>query len=337
MTGKAADLASHRVVILVLPDVVALDLAVPLQVFGRWPPYLTSGELRNPYQTSLCGAGPTASFGNGLTATALQPLAVMRGADTIVVPGCVDPLAVVSRTALRELAAAAARGARVISICTGAFVLAEAGLLDGRPATTHWRWAPELRRRHPLVDVQEQHLYVDDGQVLTSAGVLAGTDLCLHVVRRDIGQTAANELARFLVSPPHREGGQAQYISRPVPAPDGSLAQLRQSLSQDLGRHHTLTTIARQANLSVRTLTRRFQQETDQTVGEWLTAQRVSAARALLETSSEPVAAVADRLGFGSAESLRTHFQHALGTSPHAYRQAFRLERSGPSDHRTHD
>lgn len=324
MTLNGRDLASHRVAILVLPDVVALDLAVPLQVFGSWPPYLTSGDLRNPYDTSLCGVQPTASFGAGLRATALNPVTVMRDADTIVVPGCLDPLAVVPPAALRELAAAADRGARLMSICTGAFVLAEAGLLDGRPATTHWRWAQELRRRHPLVDVQEQHLYVDDGQVLTSAGVLAGTDLCLHVVRGDTGQATANELARFLVSPPHREGGQAQYISRPVPAPAGSLAQLRQSLSQTLDQQHTLTSIARQANVSVRTLTRRFQQETDQSVGEWLTAQRVNAARLLLEASDEPVHAVARRLGFGSVESLRTHFQQALGTSPNAYRRSFR-------------
>lgn len=326
MHAHRAHRVKHRVVILVPPDVVTLDLAVPVQVFGGWPPYLTSGGAGNPYEMLLCGLRPTVPFGPGLSARGLDPLAAMRDADTIVVPGCLDPLAPVPRAVLDELSAAAARGTRMVSICTGAFVLAEAGLLDGRPATTHWRWAQELRRRHPLVDVQEQHLYVDDGQVLTSAGVLAGTDLCLHLVSLDAGQATANELARFLVSPPHREGGQAQYIARPVPAPSGSLAGLRQWLSEDLGRHHTLTSIARHASLSVRSLTRRFQQETDRTVMEWLTAQRVTAARILLETSDEPITEVAQRLGFGSAESLRAHFQRALGTSPSSYRQAFRAD-----------
>lgn len=206
-------------VIVVMPNVVALDLAVPMQVFGSWPPHVTGSGVSNPYDTVLCGPQPVATVGPRLSAGDLRPLSAMRGADTIVVPGCLDPLADVPTAVLRELASAAERGTRVRSICSGAFVLAEAGLLDGRPATTHWRWARDLQRRHPLVDVQEQHLYVDDGQVLTSAGVLAGTDLCLHVVRRDAGQAIANELARFLVSPPHREGGQAQYVSRPVPAP----------------------------------------------------------------------------------------------------------------------
>lgn len=324
MTGQDDDQAGHEVVIVVLPDVVALDLAVPLQVFGPWPPYLTDGGFTNPYRTTLCGPRATAAVSSGLTAHSLRPLTAVRKADTVVVPGCLNPLAEVPSAVLRELAAAARRGARVMSICTGAFVLAAAGLLDGLPATTHWRWADELQRRHPLVDVQARHLYVDAGQVLTSAGVLAGTDLCLHVVRRDSGQAIANELARFLVSPPHREGGQAQYASRPVPVPVGSLSGLRQWLLEDLGQQRSLASIARHSLLSVRTLTRRFQQETGQSLMEWLTAQRVAAARALLETSDEPVTAIADRLGFGSAESFRTHFQQALDTSPQAYRRAFR-------------
>ena len=324
MTGLGKDQARREVAIVVLPDVVALDLAVPLQVFGPWPPYLADGGFQNPYRTTLCGPRSTAAVGPGLTARSLRPLAAVRDADTVIVPGCLDPLAEVPSAVLRELAAAAGRGARVMSICTGAFVLAAAGLLDGRPATTHWRWAEELQRRHPLVDVQARHLYVDDGQVLTSAGVLAGTDLCLHVVRRDVGQATANELARFLVSPPHREGGQAQYAVQPIPVPAGSLGGLRQWLMQDLGHERSLASIARHSSLSVRTLTRRFQQETGQTVMEWLTAQRVAAARALLETSDEPITAIADRLGFGSAESLRTHFHQALDTSPRAYRRAFR-------------
>lgn len=315
----------HRVSILVLPGVILLDLTVPMQIFGPWPVQLLDGGIRNPYTTTLAGPRGHAPLSGGLAVSRIRPLRDLSEADTIVVPGCEDPLTPVSAAVLTALADAGRRGARIVSICTGAFILADAGLLDGRRATTHWRWAAELQRLHPRVDVQDEPLYIDDGQVLTSAGVLAGTDLCLHVLRRDCDQRTANALARYLVSPPHRDGGQAQYIARPLPMPDGSLADMRAWLLLHLDEEHTLTALARRASVSVRTLTRHFQQETGQTIVAWLTAQRIAAAQERLEGTDDPVATIAQRLGFGSVESLRQHFQHALGTSPQAYRRTFRV------------
>ena len=316
----------HRVAILVLPGTVGVDLAVPLEVFGPWPSFITAEapRLRNPYSVALVGPDPEPPVGAGLVATKVEPLSMMAEADTVIVPGrhpLGEPLPVEVLTALR---AAATRGARIMSICIGAFVLAAAGLLDGRPATTHWRCASELRRRYPRVNVQEDRLYVDDGSILTSAGLLAGVDLCLHVLRADLGTTAADAIARFLVSAPHREGGQPQVLHRPVGFAGDSLDRTRLWLQENLAGSHTLGSIAAHAGVSVRTLTRRFQAETGMTVMAWLTGQRISEARRLLEIGDRPIGLIARDVGFGSDEMFRTHFTTATGTTPARYRRTHR-------------
>ncbi|MCK2243501.1 MULTISPECIES: GlxA family transcriptional regulator [unclassified Crossiella] len=318
--------------ILTLPEVIALEVAVPVEVFGPWPEYFTEEDprVRNPYRLTLCGPQPRIRSGDWLTTTGTEPLDALAHADTIVVPGVADPLSPVAPEVLAALVAAAGRGARLVSLCSGAFTLAQAGLLDHRRVTTHWLFADLLRHRFPLVDVQERHLYIDDGAVLSSAGVLAATDLCLYLIAQDVGQTAANALARLLVSPPHRDGGQEQFARRPVVVAAGPLSGLRHWLLAHLDGEHTLTSIARQAKVSVRTLTRRFHQETGTTVMDWLTAQRVARARVLLEDTDLPVPVVAGQVGFGSAETLRAHFVSQTGTSPQRHRRTFRSTPTAP-------
>ena len=231
---------------------------------------------------------------------------------------------------LAALRAAAARGARIMSVCTGAFVLAYAGLLDGRRAATHWGWAAALARQFPAVTVDPAVLYVDEGQILTSAGVAAGLDLCLHVIRRDYGADLAARLARRTVVAPHRDGGQAQFIRHPVSTASGAsgspgLAATRAWALENLGADLSVAVLARQAGVSTRTFARRFREETGTTPAQWLLDQRVLAARQLLERTGLPVEQVAVRSGFSTAAALREHFARRVATTPTAYRRAFRL------------
>jgi AraC family transcriptional regulator, transcriptional activator FtrA len=316
----------RRVAALLFEGTVLYDLGTVQQVFGQ------SGGPGRPerrYDLTVCGArrGPVR------TSTAVR-LAVDHGlealddADLVVVPGITlrDQLAGQTR-ALAALRAAHARGARTMSICTGAFALAHAGLLDGRRATTHWRYCGELAAGFPAVEVLPDVLYVDEGDVLTSAGLSAGMDLCLHVVRGDFGAEAAVEVARWNVVAPHREGGQAQFIQAPV-APvasgNGSLAPTRAWALERLHEPLDVATLARHANTSDRTFARRFKVETGVTPKQWLLAQRVQHARRLLETTDLPIEEVASRSGFGSAAALRLHFGRATATRPTAYRSTFR-------------
>jgi len=254
----------------------------------------------------------------------------VRRADTVIVPG-VDRLdRAVPRDVLRAIRHAVDRGARVASICTGAFVLAATGALDGLRATTHWMAAQELAHRHPRISVDPNVLYVDNGAVLTSAGAAAGLDLCLYLVRRDLGVEAAAEVARAAVMPLERAGGQAQFIRHPPPTSDGSsleplLAWLAQNLHDDL----TLPVIARRAAMSTRSLTRQFRDQVGTTPARWIAAARVRAAQRLLETTSLSVERVATDVGFGSSAVLREHFGQLVETSPQAYRHAFRA--AGPA------
>jgi transcriptional regulator GlxA family with amidase domain len=212
----------------------------------------------------------------------------------------------------------------MVSICTGAFALAAAGLLDGRRATTHWRDAADLAARHPAVHVEPDVLYIDEGDVLTSAGVAAGLDLCLHIVRRDHGAALANTLARRIVVPPHRDGGQAQYIEQPVADhPGGSLAATRAWALERLHEPLTVRALAARAHVSERTFARRFTAETGQPFLRWLLAQRVDAARTALESTDATIDDIAHRCGFGTAANLRKHFHRHLATTPTAYRRAF--------------
>jgi transcriptional regulator GlxA family with amidase domain len=307
----------HRVVALIANEVVAFDLAIPDQVFGREP------EL---YAWAVCAPAarpvPTETGFDVLVPHGLEALA---GADTVIVPGIGDRAWPLPEAALDALRGAAERGARIASICTGAFVLAAAGLLDGRRATTHWRYAALLARQFPRVTVDPGVLYVDDGDVLTSAGVAAGIDLCLHLVRLDHGAVAANRVARRMVVAAYRDGGQAQYVEHPLPAhAGGGLAATRAWMEERLAQPLTVEAMARHAGYSPRSFARRFRAETGTTPLQWLIGRRVAEAQRLLEGSDCAVEEVATRCGFGGAVALRQHFGRVVGTSPTAYRRTFR-------------
>src|ERR1035441_6537858 len=229
----------------------------------------------------------------------------------------------------RGLRAAVDRGARVLSICSGAFILGEAGLLDGRRCTTHWRHAAELARRFPQAKVDPDVLYVDDDPVITSAGTAAGIDACLYLVRKEQGSRVANGIARRMVVPPHRDGGQAQYVVQPVaPSCDGTLRDLLEWRRGHLDQTLTVRQLAARANMSERTLARRFVQDTGTTPQRWLTGQRILLAQQLLEESDATVDAIAERSGFGNATALRHHFRVWRGTTPNAYRRLFQGDRA---------
>jgi len=312
------------VVGLALPGVILLDLAAPAHLFGH------CGAPRYRFELAGLEPGPVRTS-TGFDLIAPRGLAALRRADTIVVAGFACSRS--ASIAAAAIARAHARGVRVMSICTGAFALAEAGLLDGRRATTHWASAAELARRFPRVSVDPSVLYVDEGSVLTSAGVAAGLDLCLHVIRRDHGAALAAELARRTVVAPHRDGGQAQFVPRPIAnfAPEsGSLEPTRAWALRHLDHPLDVDALARRACMSPRTLARRFRQETGTTPGQWVLEQRTRAAQALLEDTDLPVEHVATRSGFGSPATLRTHFARHLSITPTGYRRSFRA-RSGPA------
>ncbi len=335
-SGRAAAAARpHRVAVVALDGVVTFDLAVPTAVFGGaasgGPGALGVAPPRPPlYDVRVCA--PAAAHdarrvrtADGFALDAPHGLRALAWADTVVVPGLMSLAPDVPAAVVAALRAAHARGARVVSICTGAFVLAAAGLLDGRRATTHWAAAARLAEAYPRVAVDPAVLYVDDGAVCTSAGVAAGIDLCLHLVRRDYGTEAANAIARGMVVAPHRSGGQAQFAEAPVPVvADGSLEGTRRWALAHLAEPLTIDALARHAAVSRRTFARRFAAETGTTPLQWLLAQRVLLARRLLETTDEPVARVAALAGFGDALGLRQHFGRATGTTPLAYRRTFR-------------
>jgi len=312
----------HRVVALCLDGLVAFDLTAPAQAFG-----LAARPGGEPlYEFSTCSVGgdevrTTSGFGVNPQAG----LGALRRAETIVVPGYAGLLEPPPAEALAALRAAGRRGARVLSVCTGAFALAHAGLLDGRRAATHWGWAGELARRFPTVAVDPDALYIDEGEVLTSAGLSAGIDLSLHVIRKDCGAAAGERVARHMVAAPHREGGQAQFAKRePAPAP-GSLEPTRRWAAERLGEPLDVAAMSRHAGVSPRTFARRFRAETGTTPLQWLLTRRVLEARRLLEESELPVEAVAWRCGFGTAASLRDHFRRVTATTPTAYRRAFAI------------
>ncbi len=311
----------HRVVALCLDGLVAFDLTAPAQAFG-----LAARPGGEPlYEFSTCSVdGEEVRTTSGFGVRPQAGLGALRRAGTIVVPAYAGVLEPPPAEALAALRAAGRRGTRVLSVCSGAFALAHAGLLDGRRAATHWAWADELARRFPAVAVDPDALYVDEGQVMTSAGLSAGIDLSLHVIRKDFGAAAGERVARHMVAAPHREGGQAQF-AKPPPAPAaGSLEATRRWASACLGEPLDVAAMATHAGVSPRTFARRFREETGTTPLQWLLAQRVLEARRLLEEESElPVEAVAWRCGFGTAASLRDHFRRATATTPTAYRRAF--------------
>ncbi|WP_405912680.1 helix-turn-helix domain-containing protein [Streptomyces sp. NBC_00963] len=315
-------MAVHRVAVLALDGVTPLDLAIPTQIFNARP--------ETPYEMTLCALGAKVTTSAGFALVAGGDLEQVRAADTVIVPGF-EPVIRPPDAVLAALAEARDRGRRVVSICTGAFAPAAAGLLNGLHATTHWKHIEELERDFPAVTVDRDVLYVDEGDVLTSAGVCCGIDLCLHIVRRDLGAGIANEIARALVAAPHRDGGQAQYVPAPVAvAGEASLSATRGWALQRLEEPLTLPALARHAGLSQRTFIRRFAEETGTTPLRWLLNARLGRARELLETTDHPVDRVASDCGLGTAANLRLHFRRALDTTPTAYRRTFWY-----SNHRT--
>lgn len=310
----------HSVAVLALPDTILFDLATPLEVFGR--ARLPDG--RPGYRLVVCGVEPLVEAGAVRLATD-HGLDGLARADTVVVPGRHHIDTAVPAEVLVALRAAAAAGTRIASICVGAFTLAEAGLLDGLPATTHWAAADALARRYPRVQVDPQVLYVDNGQILTSAGASAGLDLCLHMIRRDYGTAVAADASRLAVAPLHRHGGQAQFI---VPNPSAlAVATLEPVLAwieENAHRDLDLADLAVAARMSVRSLHRRFQAETGQSPVEWLTGVRIRHAQELLEVTDHGVEIIARRVGFASATTFRTQFRRLAGVSPRTYRATFR-------------
>ncbi|MFJ8847181.1 GlxA family transcriptional regulator [Streptomyces cyaneofuscatus] len=306
------------------------ELSIPCTVFGKPQP-----DLAEPwYDLRLCGtreSGPEEpAQGAGLSLRTRYGLADLAGADTVIVPSvpdaCVDEGRPLPPELIAALRLAYDSGARMVSLCTGAFALAEAGILDGRHATAHWMHTTQLAARYPKVEVDDSVLYVDDGDVLTSAGLTAGLDLCLHLVRRDLGAHVANQLARRMVVPAHRPGGQAQFIDQPMPATDDrGLAPVLDWARQRLDEPLTVEDLARQAAMSPRTLYRRLQAATGVTPLQWLLNQRLRLAQSLLESTDLPISRIGELSGLGTANNLRHHFLKQIGVSPSDYRRAFPL------------
>lgn len=310
----------HRVTAVLLPQTAPFELGVACEVFG-----IDRRDSGGPaFDFRVCAQEPgvvstKAGFGlvveHGLEATLDADLVIVPayGADPAPVPGPV----------LEALRAAHARGAWIMSICSGAFALGEAGLLDGRACTTHWMHAEALAGRFPTARVDPAVLYVEDGRVLTSAGTAAGIDASLYLVRRELGAAAAAVVARRMVVPPHRDGGQAQYVDTPLPCDADTLAPLLAWVVEHLEDEHTVPDLAARALMSERTFARRFRAETGTTPAAWITRQRVVRAQELLERTTAGVDEIARLAGFGTAAVLRHHFARTLGTSPQAYRRTF--------------
>ena len=307
--------APHRVAVLALDSVVPFDLGIACDMFGMAP-----GEPR-PYAVSVCGERRRVRT-RYMSLALEHGLAALAEAQTVVVPG-VDPQIEVRPAVLDALRRAAARGARVASICTGAYVLAAAGLLDGRRAATHWRFAEALAQRFPAVEVDAAALFVDEGAILTSAGVAAGADLCLHMIRLDHGAAYAAQCARNAVLAPERHGGQAQFLVHAPPASPASLAPLLAWMEANTGADQSLEALAARAGMSVRTLVRRFREQTGVTPLRWTTLARVRQVQAALETTDRSVEQIAHAVGFGSPSNLRQRFAETVGVSPAAYRRQF--------------
>lgn len=307
--------------------VVAFDhispfhLSVPCVVFGEGHPGLPL------FDVTVCAAetGPvktTAGFSLGIN----HDLSVLKKADTVIIPSWRNPAERPPEALIKAVSAAQRRGAQIVGLCLGAYVLAEAGLLDGRRATTHWAYAQDFAQRYPLIDVDADVLYVEDENVLTSAGTAAGIDCCLHMVRQRYGAESANSVARRLVVPPHRQGGQAQFIEQPIPtsARSSRLGEMIDWVRGNLDQAHTVDSLANRALMSRRTLTRQFRQLIGMSVVEWLHTERLALTQRLLESSDHSIDAISTLVGFGSPESLRLHFRRGFGVSPNAWRATFK-------------
>ncbi len=315
----------HRVVCVLADGMTSIGVAIANDLFGApWDPGVPW------YSYRVCTADPTPIRVGALRVDVEHGVSALSRADTVIIPG--RGLRPPTAELLAALARAYRRGARMVSFCTGAYILAEAGLLDGRPATTLWTHADRFRARFPAVRLNPAVLYVDDGQVLTSAGNSAAADLALHILRSDYGAEIANTVARIMVAPPHRRGGQAQYVESPLSARTGTGDRIAATLDwamQRLGQPLPVKVLAARCALSPRHFTRQFQQATGTTPHQWLITQRLALAQRLLETTDRPIDQVAASAGFGTPAAMRSQFQQALDTSPAAYRRTFRASPTG--------
>ncbi|GAB1138394.1 GlxA family transcriptional regulator [Shewanella algae] len=316
--SSALSQPQHRIAILVLRDFVAFDLAIPYQMF----PLVSLSGGHKPYQVSFCG--PEQSICSGaLSISDIAPLELLSQVDTVIIPGIRDPLLFSESEVLQALQQAARAGVRLASICTGACVLAAAGLLDNLRATTHWQLTPELAKRYPNIEVEEDMLFVDNGQLLTSAGLAAGQDLCLHMIASDFGAQAAETTADFFVMPLERQGCQSQRIHRQWLPQQQQLANLQLWLMDNLHLPLTLAQLAERACLSQRSLNRKFREQTGLAPMAWLGQARIRRAQSLLESSHMSVELIASSCGFASAAGLRDAFKRALGVSPSNWRKTY--------------
>jgi len=309
----------HVVAVLALPGVVAIDLTMPCEVFGR----AEVPGLKRPYEVRVCGEARRVDAG-AFDISVRWDLSALTKAHTILVPGTQAPTEPVAPAVLAALRAAARRRTRIASICSGAFVLAQAGLLDGLRVTTHWIAAKLLAERFPAVTVDPDVLFVDNGRILTSAGAAAGMDLCLHMLRCDHGAAVAAHASRLAVVPLERSGGQAQFIVHEPPTSTSSLAPLLEWMTAHLQGDLELTTLARKAGMSTRTLCRRFREQTGTTPLRWILTARIARAQQLLESTSLSLEEIAGQVGFAAASTLRNRFAQVMGTSPMHYRKLFR-------------
>lgn len=315
---------NRRVAALAYDRLCTFEFGIVVEIFALPRPELSVDW----YRFSVCSLDPGPLRATG--GLMVQPTAGLRGlqrAGTIVIPGWRDPEERPPEAWLRAVRAAHARGTRLVTICSGVFVLAAAGLLDGKRATTHWRYVDRLRALYPTIRVEPDVLYVDEGSILTSAGSAAGIDLCLHIVRRDYGAEVANQVARRLIVPPQREGGQSQYIPAPIRTDTrGGLSRVLEWAQRQLHEPLSVNRLAQHAAMSPRTFARRFREETGTTPHNWLTHQRLLAAQRRLETTNESVDEIAEAVGLQTAATLRLHFRRALRTTPTAYRRRFSVK-----------
>ncbi|MBD0423672.1 helix-turn-helix domain-containing protein [Streptomyces sp. NPDC052309] len=321
--GSSQPSRPHRVAVIVDEGTNPFEVGCATELFGLPRPELgLPGPL---YEVTLCTPTPRVRMNHGFfTLTGVPGLDAVDDADTLVVPGRPDNVVPRGPAVLDAIRRTHARGARVMSLCTGSFALAEAGLLDGRRAATHWLWADSFRRLHPRVLLQPDVLFVDEGDILTAAGSAAALDLGLHIWRRDHGAEIANAVSRRLVFAAHRDGGQRQFLERPVPdVPDASLAPLLEWAQERLGEPLTVAGLAARAAVSPATLHRRFRAQLGTTPLAWLTAERVTLARRLIERGEERLDVVAARSGLGTAANLRIRLRRETGLSPSAYRRRF--------------
>ncbi|MGN6199430.1 helix-turn-helix domain-containing protein [Humibacter sp.] len=323
----------RSVAVPVIDDLAVFEFGLLAEVFGL-DRSVYSDVPRLDFRVCGIEPGRPVTTQVGVPITPPLGLKAMEDADVIAVPAAIiRPDDEYPAELLDALRRASARGAIMLSACSGAFVLGAAGLLDGRPCTTHWRYADELQRRHPSARVDADVLFVDDGDIITSAGTAAGIDASLHLVRRELGSAVATVIARNMVVPPQRDGGQRQYISRPVPEAEcDALVDALEFMNANLARQHTVASLAKLAHMSTRTFARRFVAETGVTPMQWLTAQRVLHARLLLETTDASIDEIAASCGFGSATLFRHHFTREVGVAPSAYRRSFACDDAAPME-----